>query len=365
MSVASRNSNNTGTVVLANAANSFTRPLNITQGTVSVGSIADGSVASHAGAGTEIWLGINNSNGILEYTGAGNSTDRQVRLGQQTGNATQNPNRTGAGTIANNGTGGLVFTNSAFNIVQASQTAAEVGPRTLTLGGSYDGTAGNNVIQGVIVDNTPTDAFVDETVGITVAGSVWELQGANTYTGPTLVQSGATLLVNGSTAAGSTVTVDAGGTLGGTGSIGGATTISGTHSPGNSPGIITHDADLTYPYAGAPNVIWELVDNTIGVRGTDFDGIDVNGNLNFAGATTLTLDFTTATGVEWNNPFWDSSYLGTNGWLVYSVTSGTLSNFSNLSLVTEDWVDGSGTSTSTPTWPEAVSVCFKMVTTSI
>ena len=154
--------------------------------------------------------------------------------------------------------------------------------------------AGNNVIQGIIMDNVPTDAFDDETVGITVAGSVWELQGANTYTGPTLVQTGATLLVNGSTAAGSIVTVDAGGILGGTGTINGATTISGQHSPGNSPGIQSFGGDLSYTNTlGTPNVTWELINDVIGVRGTDFDGIDVGGNLDFVDATTLTLDFTT------------------------------------------------------------------------
>jgi len=189
---------------------------------------------------------------------------------------------------------------------------------------------------------------VDATLAFEKAGSAsLSLTQASTYTGGTLV-SGGTLLVNNTTGSGTgtgMVTVNSVATLGGNGFIGGATTISGTHSPGNSPGIITHNADLTYN-SGA-NVIWELVDNTIGVRGTDFDGIDVNGNLDFAGATTLTLDFTTATGVEWNDPFWDSSYLGTSGWLVYSVTSGTLSNFGNLSLVTEDWVDGTPNNFST------------------
>ncbi len=46
------------------------------------------------------------------------------------------------------------------------------------------------------------------------------LSGANTYTGPTIANTGV-LLVNGSTAAGSTVTVNGGGILAGTGTIGG------------------------------------------------------------------------------------------------------------------------------------------------
>ena len=189
------NGNANGTAVLANAANSFTRPLNATNGTLEVATIADSGVASHAGAGNLIRLGLNNANnGVLSYTGAGTSTNRQVQVGTKTGNNTQNLGSTGAGTIDNDGTGALVFTNAAFNTVQGGRIAAEVGSRVLRLGGSYDGSAGANEIQGVIVDNTPTDAFVDETVGITVEGSVWELGGVNTFTGPTIVESGGNIV---------------------------------------------------------------------------------------------------------------------------------------------------------------------------
>ena len=222
--------------------------------------------------------------------------------------------------------------------------------------------AGNNQIQGVIINNSPNDSFVDETVGITVAGSVWELQGANTYTGPTLVQTGGTLLVTGagSIAAGSTVTVDLGGTLGGDGTINGTTTISDTPSPGNSPGVQSFGGDLSY--TAESNVTWELINDVIGVRGTDFDGIDVGGNLDFTGASTLTLDFTTPGGVDWTDTFWDSDYTGTSGWLVYSVT-GTLSNFSNLSLIAEILTDHC--KALPPSCPLVVSLSIKLAITSI
>jgi subtilase-type serine protease len=68
------------------------------------------------------------------------------------------------------------------------------------------------------------------------------LSGNSTYTGPTTVQAGATLAVNGSIV--SPVTVE--GTLRGTGLIGGATTIAsgGTLAPGNSPGTLTFSAPV-------------------------------------------------------------------------------------------------------------------------
>jgi len=58
----------------------------------------------------------------------------------------------------------------------------------------------------------------------------------------------------------------------------------------------------------------------------------VNGNLNFAGATTLTLSMVTlANGgtVSWTDTFWSADKSGTNGWLIYDV-AGTTSNFANL-----------------------------------
>jgi len=62
---------------------------------------------------------------------------------------------------------------------------------------------------------------------------------ANTYTGPTSVQNGGTLLVNGGLTGAGAVTVDAGATLGGSGSIAGTLSGAGLVSPGNSPGIFT------------------------------------------------------------------------------------------------------------------------------
>ncbi|MFU8892720.1 MAG: beta strand repeat-containing protein [Luteolibacter sp.] len=174
------------------------------------------------------------------------------------------------------------------------------------------------------------------------------LSNANTYTGATLVNVG-TLLINGSTSASSTVTVASGATLGGSGTVSGNTTIAGIHSPGNSPGLQTFGADLTYE-AGS-SVIWELVDNSalLANRGVDYDGINVGGVLNFEGSTMLTLVFSGAlngiagSDVDWSSSFWNASYTGTGGWLIYSGAS-ELVGFENLGINTENWVDGLGQS---------------------
>jgi trimeric autotransporter adhesin len=109
------------------------------------------------------------------------------------------------------------------------------------------------------------------------------LDGTNTYTGVTQVRAG-TLVVDGSTASGSAVTVASGATLGGSGVIAGATTIQpgGSLAPGNSPGVLSFGSDLTLEGA----VVMELNGLT---RATQYDGIDVGGQLNYGG--TLTLNF--------------------------------------------------------------------------
>ena len=148
------------------------------------------------------------------------------------------------------------------------------------------------------------------------------------YSGATSVQEG-TLIVNGTTGAGA-FSVASGATLGGSGVITGNTSISGIHSPGNSPGVQTFESDLTYTVGS--NVIWELIDNTIAERGTNYDGIDVIGDLIFTGPTTLTLDFALAgSEVNWLNDFWGIDRLGTDGWKIFDVV-GTISGYENLTL---------------------------------
>lgn len=119
--------------------------------------------------------------------------------------------------------------------------------------------------------------------------------------------------------------------LTGSGTVG-TTVVQGgaVHSPGNSPGVQTVSGNLSYE--SAATVIWELSANTVGGRGTSYDGIDVTGNLAFNGPTTLQIVFNLdGSSVTWSNSFWDTSRTGTDGWLVFNV-DGTTSVFSDLSL---------------------------------
>jgi hypothetical protein len=96
------------------------------------------------------------------------------------------------------------------------------------------------------------------------------------------VQNNATLDVAGTIHG--TVTVDSGGTLKGNGGLFNASvTINGIHSPGASPGLQKFTSGMTYGATSTFNA--EFVGDSLGLRGTDFDGIDVTGgNLTIASA---------------------------------------------------------------------------------
>jgi autotransporter-associated beta strand protein len=145
------------------------------------------------------------------------------------------------------------------------------------------------------------------------------------------VDTGAEIIINGTI--GGSLLVSSGATLSGSGTIEGSTTISGAHTPGNSPGIQTFASDLTY--ASGSTVTWELGGNTNQNSPVIYDQLVVNGNLNFSGATTMNLSFKFLnSAVDWNNGFWDSN----QSWVVYDVT-GSTTNFGNLSLNQQNWLD--------------------------
>jgi autotransporter-associated beta strand protein len=184
------------------------------------------------------------------------------------------------------------------------------------------------------------------------------LNAANTYSGITRVDAGTLALGSGgsigtssgvSLANGARFNVSTAGggfilggaqTLTGGGTLTGDVTIAGTHTPGFSPGIQTFENDLTY--STGSSIVWELIDDTLAGRGTSYDGINVGENLNFAGTTTLSLNFALlGSGVNWSDSLWASNITGNTGWKIFDV-AGTISGFANLQLATGSFVDGSG-----------------------
>ena len=170
--------------------NTFTGLVIVNQGTLSVSNINNADVAGPLGMSNSIqlggadnpdggsaYLGGNNS-GTLEYTGVGQTSARSFQIGNPS--YTGQNGTTGGGTIANNGSGALIFSAATFNPTQASIT----GTRTLTLGGSQ---AGVNEVQGIIQDNVASTGKVN----LAKSGSGrWIVSGVNTYTGTTSVNGG-------------------------------------------------------------------------------------------------------------------------------------------------------------------------------
>ena len=306
----------------------------------------------------------------LTKSGAGNMTLTNANPGYAGGTTLLNGSIT-VNSGSNLGTGALRFAQTAGNTttVTLNNSAQSIG----SLSSAWEDTTGtiaqtlaltgtaltiNQTTDGVFgpgAVSTLTSVISGSGSLIKQGGANLTLGNANTYAGGTIINDGS-LIVNNPAGSGTgtgSVTVNSGGTLSGTGIISGpvtvnsggtlagsldltgGTTILGTHSPGFSPGIDSH-TNLTY--AAGSNILWELIGNTISGRGTNFDGIDVGGNLNFSGSTALNLAFNSpGSSVNWTNALWTSSQT----WDLFTVT-GTISNLSNLDIFTFNWADANG-----------------------
>lgn len=164
--------NGGGTWILS-GANTYGGGTTIRSGTLSVSSLGNAGNPGNLGTNATINIGNAGQSGTLVYTGAGETTDRVINLNGTTGGATLD-------TI--NDTGPLIFTSNF--------TATGAGSKTLTLkGGNGD------IIQGAIVDNSPTNLTSVNKTG----SGIWNLSGANTYSGGTTVTNG-TLRLSGANA---------------------------------------------------------------------------------------------------------------------------------------------------------------------
>ncbi len=207
--------------------------------------------------------------------------------------------KTGAGTLTlagNNGyTGDITLNGGTLSIGSAANLGATLGQlnvdnarlqttgtfnveRTTTLG------AGGATFDTGTGTTLTFDGAIDGVGGLVKAGDgTLVLAGLNTYTGDTTVSTG-TLRVNGSVT--SAMTVDSGATLGGSGAITGNVNVAGTLAPGNSPGLLTVNGDLTLN----PGSVTRMeIDGT--ARGSEYDALDVSGTAALDGTLDLVFGY--------------------------------------------------------------------------
>jgi fibronectin-binding autotransporter adhesin len=159
-------------------ANTYTATTDVFDGTLQATTIGNTGEASSLGVNSVIRFGGFSTAGVLEYVGTGSTNNRQFKLGG--GGTTDN-----GGTILNNGSGALAFTNATFNTVGDGTFANTT--RALTLGGSN---ADDNTISGTIQDNN-SGANTNNVVSVVkIDAGKWVLGGSNTYTGGTVISNG-------------------------------------------------------------------------------------------------------------------------------------------------------------------------------
>jgi len=163
-----------GTVVLANANNSFSGAITITNSTsgqstvLSVANIGNATALSTLGKNGTINFGNSSAGALttLKYTGTGETSDKVINLASAVGGAI----------LDQSGTGNLKFTSAIG--------ATAVGAKTITLQGS---TGGTGELGGDISDLGNVATLVKSGTG------TWKLSGSNSYSGTTELKSAGVL----------------------------------------------------------------------------------------------------------------------------------------------------------------------------
>ena len=244
---------NTGTMVLANAANNFTGSVLINSGIISVAQIGNSGNPSPLGTNGTIQVSTGTNTGAtLKYTGTGETTNKVLTfLGTTAGP-----------TLDMSGTGTLEFTNTGV-------IATGAGAKTVTLQGS---TAGIGQLDSILANNTAAN-----TTAVTKTGTgTWILNGVNTYTGLTTVSQGTLIIPNG-TAGALTITGNTTATkYFGSGSIGGAVTLNSGTSTSFATGPSLNPGNASV--AGTLTVNFPITTNAYSVLGYDLSSSTVSGN---------------------------------------------------------------------------------------
>jgi autotransporter-associated beta strand protein len=223
-----------GGVLVMNGANTYAGATTVLNGELSTDTLAIGGVASGIGQSSNAATNLVFANGgLVQYTGASVSIDRSFTLNTNTGFGTA----IGGGfdvtqaatslTLTGAGTGAGAFVKAGAGTVILTNTESYTGGTIISAGTLQVGNGGSTGALGTggITDNatlafklsaaTTVSQAISGTGGITQNGTAGlTLSVANSYTGPTVVNSSTLLAGNASAfGVGSAVTVASGATL--------------------------------------------------------------------------------------------------------------------------------------------------------
>ncbi len=168
------------------------------------------------------------------------------------------------------------FTGGTLQVDTRGQAYAQDFLLDDSLSNRLDLRGNSALLSGVLSDAIPGTPGRIVIANSGVGGRI-VLSGASTYTGPTTIERGAVLIVNGSIV--SPVTVD--GMLGGTGTVGSTFVGGGILAPGNSIGTITVQGDLAF----APGSAYVVEVSPIAA-----DRTNVAGTASLQGTTVATFE---------------------------------------------------------------------------
>jgi len=225
---------------------------------------------------------INNNGGVVSFNN--NSTAANATITTNSGGLTLfNDNSNGGNAQFIGNAGGIVdFSNTAGPANDGNISAGSIAGAGNYFLGSNQLTVGSNnlstTVSGVISDCGPTGLDCSAGSGATgggltkVGSGTLTLSGANTYTGPTLVNGGI-LNVTGSLV--SAVTVNSGGMLTGNGTIGGLDVGSGgAVAPGNSIGTLRVAGDVSFEQGSVYQVKADAAGKSAMISATGAASID-------------------------------------------------------------------------------------------